>query len=129
MIVVSDTTPINYLLLIGHIEILKQLFGHVVIPRAVWDEFHKQGTPEIARAWVNTSPAWLEVRQASQSFIASVGKLGAGEREAIALAKELNADAILMDERKGQRKLRDIGLLQLARWQFWQRLHSEDSSI
>jgi predicted nucleic acid-binding protein len=30
MIVVSDTTPINYLALIGHIGILRELFGHVI---------------------------------------------------------------------------------------------------
>jgi len=110
MIVVSDTTPINYLILIGHIETLKELFGHVVIPEAVWDEFHNPGTPEIVRAWADATPDWLEVRDSSQSFLTSVGKLGAGEREAIALAKEMNADAILMDDRKGTKEARRHGL-------------------
>lgn len=75
MIVVSDTTPINYLILIGQIETLKELFGHIVIPEAVWDEFHNPGTPEIVRAWADSTPDWLEVRESSQSFLTSVGKL------------------------------------------------------
>lgn len=114
MIVVSDTTPINYLVLIDRIEILKELFGQVIIPRAVWDEFHKPGTPDLVRAWADASPAWLEVKEASSSFITSVRKLGAGEREAIALAKELRADAILMDERKGTKEAQRHGLIAIG---------------
>ncbi|MEK6288988.1 MAG: DUF3368 domain-containing protein [Acidobacteriota bacterium] len=110
MIVISDTTPINYLVLIGRIDILKELFGHVIIPRAVWDEFHKPGTPDLVRTWADGSPAWLEVKEASSSFITSVRQLGAGEREAIALANELRADAVLMDERKGTKEARRHGL-------------------
>ncbi len=110
MIIVSDTTSVNYLILIDHIDILRELFGRIMIPQAVWEEFHNQGTPEIVRLWVDSSPSWLEVRQASETFIASVGQLGAGEREAVALAKELNADAILMDDRKATKEARKHGL-------------------
>jgi predicted nucleic acid-binding protein len=110
MIVVSDTTPINYLILIGHIETLKELFGQVVIPEAAWNEFRNPGTPDLVRAWADSTPGWLEVRESSQSFLTPVGKLGAGEREAIALAKEMNADAILMDDRKGTKEAHRHGL-------------------
>lgn len=110
MIVVSDTTPINYLVLIGHIDVLKEIFGDIIIPRAVWNELHNPGTPERVRDWADGAPAWLEVKQASESLIPSVRKLGAGERETIALAKELSADAVLMDERKGTKEAHRNGL-------------------
>lgn len=114
MIVISDTTPINYLVLIGRIETLNELFGHVIIPRAVWDEFHKTGTPDLVRTWADGSPPWLEVKQASSSFITSVRKLGAGERETIALANELRADAVLMDERKGTKEAQRHGFIAIG---------------
>jgi predicted nucleic acid-binding protein len=110
MIVVSNTTPINYLVLTGHIDILRELFSQVIIPEAVWKELHDPRTPETVRLWADSTPAWLEVRAVTQTLIASVGKLGAGEREAIALAKELNADAILMDDRKGTKEAQRNGL-------------------
>lgn len=114
MIVISDTTPINYLVLIGQIDVLRELFGHVTIPRAVWDELHKPGTPDLVRQWADGSPSWLEVKDAAESFIALVRKLGAGEREAIALATELKADAILMDERKGTKEAEAHGLIAIG---------------
>jgi predicted nucleic acid-binding protein len=114
MIVVSDTTPINYLILIGHIEILRELFGQVFVPQAVMDELHNPGTPEIVREWADAAPTWLEVRQASQTSLAGISKLGAGESEAIALAGELNADAILMDDRKGAKESSRQGLLAIG---------------
>jgi predicted nucleic acid-binding protein len=49
MIIVSDTSPINYLVLIREIELLPKLFGEVVIPQAVLDELKQEGTPEAVK--------------------------------------------------------------------------------
>jgi predicted nucleic acid-binding protein len=49
MIVVADASPICYLLLIGHAELLQKLFGQVVIPQAVRDELNAEGAPAIVR--------------------------------------------------------------------------------
>ncbi len=114
MIIISDTTSINYLVLIGEIHILEKLFGRVIIPDAVFVEFHNPGTPQLVTNWADSSPAWLEVRTASPTFIAQVKKLGAGEREAIALAIELQANAVLIDERKGTKEARKNNLLVLG---------------
>jgi len=111
MIVVSDTSPINYLVLIGQIGVLKELFGRVIIPQAVFDEFHHPGTPEIVRKWADSAPAWLDIGRVSSPLTSSVGKLGKGEREAIALAKELGSEAILMDDRKGAKEAQKNGLV------------------
>lgn len=87
MIVVSDTSPINYLVLIDEIELLTQLFGQVIIPQAVLDELQKEGTPDVVKNWADNCPVWLNVRNATK--IDQTIALGAGEREAISLAEEI----------------------------------------
>ena len=62
MIVVSDTSPLNYLVLIGCIELLPQLFDQVFIPQAVLDELNHERTPEAVRQWVAALPEWAVVR-------------------------------------------------------------------
>jgi predicted nucleic acid-binding protein len=52
MIVIADTTPLHYLVLIDRVQILPQLYGRVLIPLAVWDELQRPETPEAVRAWV-----------------------------------------------------------------------------
>ena len=61
MIVVSDTSPINYLVLIGEIELLAQLFTRVLAPETVARELLHPGAPEAVRRWANQPPAWFEI--------------------------------------------------------------------
>ncbi len=103
MIVIADTTPLNYLVLIDRVEILPKLYGRVLIPLAVWEEFRRPETPEAVRAWVAQPPAWLEIRPVKRKPDPAVQNLGAGEREAIALAEELHADRLIMDDRAARR--------------------------
>lgn len=56
MIIVSDTSPINYLVLIQEIELLPKLFGEVVIPQAVLDELKQTGTLEAVKNWIDSKP-------------------------------------------------------------------------
>lgn len=104
MIIVSDTTPLHYLIQIGQIDVLEKLFGQVVIPHAVFSETQHDKTPRAVKAWVDSRPSWLEVRPSTPSLFTPAKKLGDGEREAIALALELSADALLMDDRDGRRE-------------------------
>lgn len=102
MIVVSDTSPLNVLVRIGHVEVLRTLFGTVIIPPAVVSELSHAGTPKIVRHWMAARPDWLEVRAPSR--IDSTLELDdPGEVEAISLALELNADFLLADDRKARR--------------------------
>jgi predicted nucleic acid-binding protein len=99
--IVADTTPLNYLVLIQAADILPSLYRRVLIPPAVKVELEHANTPTIVRAWI------------SQSALAHLDE---GEREAIALASELQAALLLMDERDGvtiarQRGLKVIGTL------------------
>ncbi|MGH9351149.1 MAG: DUF3368 domain-containing protein [Terriglobia bacterium] len=105
MLVIADTTPLNYLILINAIEILPQLYGRVLIPTAVVEELKNPEAPAAARAWTENPPGWLDVRPvgAGDSALAKAN-LGAGEREAINLALAVAADVILIDERAGRRE-------------------------
>ena len=96
-LVVADTTPINYLALCGTIDVLRPIYGQVVIPSAVFAELNHQRTPSGVRAWVNALPEWVSVKTPVRPL--THPSLGLGEREAIALAKELNAVEVLIDER------------------------------
>jgi predicted nucleic acid-binding protein len=51
-LVVADTSPIFYLLSIGHIDLLPQLFGKVFVPHAVHQELCHPDAPLIVRDWV-----------------------------------------------------------------------------
>lgn len=98
MIIIADTAPINYLILIGEIEVLRILAKQVIIPQAVFQELKDEGAPEPVRRWIDSHPDWLEVRQANTSLFTPRRKIGPGETEAIALAIELKADALLIDD-------------------------------
>lgn len=102
MIVVSDTTPINHLILVGKIFVLPELLGKVIIPAAVFEELQAGKTPPKVKAFIENLPEWLEVRHPQFLFDEDLDDLDAGEREAIILAEELKADILLMDERDGR---------------------------
>jgi predicted nucleic acid-binding protein len=120
MIVVADTGPLNYLVLIHQADLLPTLFGQVFIPPAVWEELNDPDTPASVRAWLAQAPSWLQVRPLRFVPDSHLDYLDDGEREAIALAEELHADEILVDElsaRKeaARRQLRFIGTLGILR--------------
>jgi predicted nucleic acid-binding protein len=109
-LVIADTSPINYLILIGHIEILPSLFKKVILPSVVRNEL--TDAPTLVRRWVADPPPWVVVCQTLGPRLghASAGTLDAGEEDAIALAVELHADLLLMDDREGVIAARSNGL-------------------
>jgi predicted nucleic acid-binding protein len=114
MLVVADSSPINVLVRIGHVGILPLLFQEVVIPTEVACELSRPRTPKSVKDFVAAPPAWLQVRAPISPGPSA--RLDPGERAAISLACELNADFFLIDERAGRRvaieqKLTVIGTL------------------
>jgi hypothetical protein len=111
MIVVSDTSPLTNLAAIGHFDLLRQLYHEVHIPEGVWAELTAQG-----KRW----PGAVEVMQAdwvqqhrpkNQPLVIALQRdLDQGEAEGIALALELEADFLLMDEQEGRRAAERFGL-------------------
>ena len=104
MIVVADTTPINYLILIEEIDVLPKLYGRVIILRAVSEELLRSRAPLKVQEWMKQPPYWLEVLSPTVVVDAKLAKLDAGERDAIALAEELSADQLIVDELLGRRE-------------------------
>jgi predicted nucleic acid-binding protein len=109
MAVVSNTSPLNYLVLIGCDHLLPALFGAVLVPEAVFNELDSPHAPPAVRQWVTGWPSWAEVRPATP-LPADVVSLGGGEAAAIALALTTEADLVLLDERKGRRAAREHNL-------------------
>jgi predicted nucleic acid-binding protein len=101
-LVVADTGPVRYLAVIESIHLLPRLFDQVIIPKAVLAELTHPRAPEAARRWANDLPTWAVIREAAQIELADV--LDPGEAEAIALAGELKADLVLIDEREARRE-------------------------
>ena len=110
MIVVSDTSPLNYLILIGEENILTKLFGSIVIPQAVSDELLDAGASSQVREWSQNLPDWVKVRHAILTPTASLDLLDRGEREAILLAQELSADLLLVDDKQARQAAVNLGI-------------------
>ena len=114
MIVVSDTSPITNLAAISQLNLLQQLYSHLIIPTAVYNEMVKvdqlvPGAVEVQTlVWIQT-----QVVADSQQIVAiqlNEENIDRGEAEAIVLALELKADLLLMDERHGRAVATSYGL-------------------
>jgi predicted nucleic acid-binding protein len=110
MIVVADTSPLNYLILIEEIDILAKMYGTVVIPRAVREELLRRSAPEAVRKWTGQLPAWVEVHIPRNAPDESLAALDLGERDAIMLAAELRADQLIVDDRQGRHEAEKRGI-------------------
>ena len=111
MIVVSDTSPITNLAAIGRLDLMPRLFGSVLIPDAVAKEL--AACPADALGFVDLSANnWLVVTSVAHPPIATALSLDldAGEAETIALALDVRARVVLMDERRGRRLAQRLGL-------------------
>jgi predicted nucleic acid-binding protein len=116
MIIIADTSPINYLVLIDAQDILPIIFSQIIIPEAVMDELQATATPPAVKRWIANRPQWLEVRRLMMPPDLSLYHLDEGEREAIQMAQELGADLLLVDEKAARqeaakRNLSTVGTL------------------
>jgi len=126
MIVVSDTSPINYLLLIHQIDLLPRLFERIIIPDAVCNEMLNEEAPSILQKWIKNPPPWLEIQTVSR-IEPNLNRLDIGEQTAITLAQTLPADLLLIDERLGRKIAQEyavpiigtLGILDEAARQGW----------
>ncbi len=117
MVVVSDTSPLINLAVINHLWLVPKIYSQVIIPQAVFNEIVLEGAGEPGAAEIQSAD-WILVKTCSPGIILDQLKieLDPGEAEAIALALEIGADRILMDEKKGRQiainlSLKPVGLL------------------
>lgn len=106
MLVVSDTTPLIALMKAGKIEILKSLYGHVLIPGAVYDELTANADFQAEAEFIKNCD-FIEClavsNRQSVAILQQATGLDAGESESIVLYGERNADLLLIDERRGRK--------------------------
>jgi predicted nucleic acid-binding protein len=112
MIVVSDTTPLNYLIFIDAAQVLRAVFGRVYAPPEVVAELQRSRRPELepVRRWASSPPKWLIVREPAEIDQSLPAKLGRGEFQAISLAKEIAADKTLLDDWDARQAAKARGL-------------------
>ncbi len=103
MIVVSDTSPINNLAATNQLHLLRQLYEIVLIPEAVYRELTNPSFSVAGATEVQTFD-WIQTRGVNDRTIVEAlsNELDIGEAEAIALAVEIQADRVLIDERRGR---------------------------
>lgn len=103
MITVSDTSPISNLAAIRQLVILQRLYNEVIVPTAVHQELLNSGAEDPAVLAIQTLD-WIQIRSVTNAALLQSlqANLDVGEAEAIALAIELTADRLLMDERRGR---------------------------
>ncbi len=111
MIVVCDASPIINLAVVGRLVLLKQLYSRVFIPQAVYNEI-VEVDDEQANIEEIKKLKWVETKTVKNNTLISElqTELDKGEAEAIALAIELKADILLLDERLGRKVASRFGL-------------------
>ena len=109
MIVVSNTSPIINLAAIGQLDLLRHLYGTIIIPQAVYHEIAVRGAGQPGASEIQTSP-WFERQHVRDTILVKrlEQHLDTGEAEAIALSIEMRANLLLIDERRGRLSYRGI---------------------
>jgi len=111
MSIVSNASPLINLARIGKLDLFHKLYGELIVPEAVWQEVVVEGAGHPGADEVKTAP-WIKVRAVNNKPLVQVLRqdLDAGEAEAIALALEVGAELLLMDEHLGRETARHLGL-------------------
>ena len=111
MIVISDTSAISSLFNINKLELLHQLFDKIVIPHAVYQELLALEDAEIDITLIKKAN-WLKVQKSTDRLLVEElsQALDIGESEAIALAYEIEADLLVIDEKRGREKAKAFGI-------------------
>ncbi len=110
MIVVSNTTPVISLACVKRLDLLEKLFGGILIAEAVYREIKAKpgyGYHEIDQPWIRVQPIHGQIYK---QFL--LHQLDPGEAETIILAKEMDADFVIIDETLGYRVASSAGLMQ-----------------
>ncbi len=120
-IVVSNTSPIRYLVMIREHRLLPQIFTKIHIPQSVFQELTHLNTPNLVQDFMRSAPNWIEIHQVS-IVDSTLHHLDIGEQEAIVLAESIHADLLIIDDKAGRLTAKErslnitgtLGLLLLA---------------
>ena len=108
MLIICDTSPITNLIQVGQLDTLEKLFEKGTVPQKVYQELavYENQKEEIEKR------DWIVVKTVHkyEKVLALKDVLDLGEAEAIVLAKEMNADFLIIDERKGRKIAQGLGI-------------------
>ena len=112
--VVADTSPLFYLALLGRLSVLGKIYGTVAVPARVWSEAMagaRRNAPILRQLETGIREHWLVIHPApvEQSQL-DLSRLDAGEREAILLTRQLAAECLLIDEKRGRAAAKALGI-------------------
>ena len=118
-VVITDSSPLNCLTLIGSVGVLHRLYGTVIVPPQVISELIDTAAPQNVREWASDLPKWIEVRETTVCDD-EMTHLDPGERAAIVLAQSEPGALLLIDETAGRveasrRGIRNTGTLGVLR--------------
>ena len=112
---VSDSSPLIHLAAIGRLSLLRDYYNSIIIPTAVWREVVEQGGDREGAKEIKNARAegWITVASPKNTALikALLQDLHEGEAESIALAIELTAGIIILDETEARRSAEQHGLL------------------
>jgi predicted nucleic acid-binding protein len=110
MVVVSNSTPLIGLAVVDQFDLLRAFFGEIMIAQAVYDETVTRGRETDGARREVVEASWVKVVPVQDRLAVQVllDELDLGEAETIVLAQELSANLVLMDEKKGRRKLKQM---------------------
>jgi predicted nucleic acid-binding protein len=104
VIVVADSSPLHYLILIDQVQLLPRLFDLIAVPDRVVAELTHPRAPGIVTEFISNPPDWLEIHVVERKIEdPDLVLLHPGEQSAILLAEELRADLMLIDDSAGRR--------------------------
>jgi len=106
MKIVSNTSPLIAFSKINRFDILRELFGKILIPETVYEEFSANCTDEEKQRFVIARETFIDKVRVDEIYHFA-RKLGRGEQEALTLANQIHADLLLMDDRKGYNEAKE----------------------
>ena len=109
--VVVNTTPLIALSHVGQLDILKKLYGEIIIPKAVYRELSAK-TESICKKAVDRSLEWIRVENIKNQMAKTMYKtqLHDGEVEVMILSKEIAADVVIIDDANAKKHAKYLGL-------------------
>lgn len=130
MKIVSNSTPLIGLASIGRFELLHDFFGEIVIAEAVYNETVTQGREKGGAKKEVASAKWVHVRKVKDRLAVEImlEEMDLGESETIILAREISAELVLMDERKGRRMLERLEIPKVGTILNWRNFASTASA-
>ncbi len=107
---VTNSSPLCYLVLIDQIQLMQVIFNEILVPAAVICELADKGTPSAVRDWIAQPPGWLKIRKVGGESAPQLDPLHIGKRDALILARQIKADLVVLDEKLARRIAREQGL-------------------